>query len=201
MAGIDNLKNRIMKDSSSEADEILKASKEKAAKIIEDGKLKAQSIIEGSKKKAGLDGASEYERIITKARLDARNEMILAKQEAINGVFDKARDYIISMDSAEYSDFIEKLILSNIETGNEEIIFSESDLQKLDTRLVERVNKKLDDQGRVGGLKLSSEKRNIGPGFILKNGRVETNCTIELQLKLLRESIESEIANIIFGDI
>lgn len=201
MAGIDNLKNRLIKDSQAEADAIFKESKEKAERIIEDGKVKSKKLIEDSRFKAEKEAASEYERIITKARLDSRNEMITARQEAIDNIFDKAKDYIVSMDSADYTNFIEKLILNNIDMGNEEIIFSESDLKKLDKELLDRVNKKLCEQGKTGDIKISSEKRNIGPGFILKNGRIEINCTIELQLKLLRENIEGEIASIIFEDI
>lgn len=200
MAGIDNLKDRIIIDSQAEADVVLKDSREKAEKVIDDGKIKAKELIEDGKIKAEKEAAAEYERIITKARLDSRNEMISARQEIIDRIFEKAKEHILSMDTAEYNSFIEKLIINNIETGNEEIIFSENDQQKLDTGFLDRLNKKLCEQGRNGALKLSTEKRNIGPGFILKNGRVEINCTIELQLKLLRDTIESEIANIIFQD-
>jgi len=47
-------------------------------------------------------------------------------------------------------------------------------------------------------LTLSEETREIAGGVILKNGNVEINCAFETQLRLLRESMASEVAAILF---
>jgi V/A-type H+-transporting ATPase subunit E len=60
------------------------------------------------------------------------------------------------------------------------------------------VNSKLNSQGKKGMVKISSETRNIRTGFVLKRGGLEINCSIESQIRILRDSLEGEIANLLF---
>lgn len=199
MAGIDNLKARLLEDDKQAAQAIEKEALKKADEIIESSKRKAEDIIKLMAEKAQRDGKDKKDRILSRAELNARNELLAAKQEAVEKVLSSACGKIKKMGKDEYSLFMERMLLSNVETGDEEIIFDENDISRIDTALVERVNNILKEQGRRDNITISSERRGIGNGFILKRGEVEINCSIDALIKSLREELEGEIASILFN--
>jgi V/A-type H+-transporting ATPase subunit E len=150
------------------------------------------------KARAEKDGKDKKDRMVSRAKLDARNDMLSAKQETIEKVLNLTVDRITQMNDSEYGEFIEKLLLNSVETGEEEIIFSERDKSRIQPSLITIVNSKLNSQGKKGMVKISSETRNIRTGFVLKRGGLEINCSIESQIRILRDSLEGEIANLLF---
>jgi V/A-type H+-transporting ATPase subunit E len=198
MAGIENLKNRILKDDSEKAREIEGAAAIKAEGVIADSKNKAAELFEDIKIKAEKDGIDKRERIISRAQLDARNIVLEAKQNSIDNVLNLAAQKIKTMNKQEYSLFLEKFLLNSVESGKEEVIFSAKDRDRFDSDLIETVNMKLKGMGRTGELKLSTEYSNISSGFILKSGGLEINCSIESQIRILRDELEGEIAALLF---
>ncbi|KPU44207.1 V-type proton ATPase subunit E [Oxobacter pfennigii] len=200
MAGIDNLKKRILRDDEIEAEKILKEAEDKAKQILEESKIKAESAINEAKAKAQKNGEDSKDRIIARARLDGRNNVLSAKQELIDKIFTLAEEKINSMDKKDYSVFIEELLINSVETGDEEVILSDNDKDRLDPGLVAMVNQKLTSQNKNWMLKISDEKRNIKSGFLLKNKGIEVNCSVESLIRSLRESLEGEIAGLLFED-
>lgn len=192
------LKNRIIKEEEENAKQILEDASLKAQKKLEESKKIAEDLIKKALTKAKEDGAARKEAIISRARMDARNAVLLAKQACIDKVFEMVWDRIYNMERDEYTTFIEKLLLNNIEYGDEEVIFADRDKTRIDPGTVAKINDILISQNKKGALRLSSESRNIKSGFLLKCGNVEVNCTIESQLKVLRERMEGEIGRILF---
>ena len=198
MAGIENLKNRIIKDNEDRAREIENDARAKAEDIISQAKNKADEIMNNMKSKAEHDGKERKERLMSRSQLDSRNEVLFAKQEAIDKVLDNVVNRINQMDDKDYFDFIEKVLLSSVETGEEEIVFSEKDKSRIQPSFITVVNDKLNAIGKKGLVKISKETRDIGSGFILIHGGLEINCSIESQIRLLRDSLEGDIANLLF---
>lgn len=198
MAVIDNLKNRLLNDDRAKATEIEKEAKAKADEILNAAKNKAEAIFEEMKAKAEKDGKERKERLIARAQLEARNQLLASKQEAIDKVLEAAKNKLENMSSEDYSNFIECILLNNIETGDEEVIFSQKDKARVKPDVVENVNRKLASNGKKGQVKLIDEVRNIQSGFILKKGGLEINCSIDSQIRILRDSLEGEIANLLF---
>ncbi|EYE88353.1 hypothetical protein Q428_08575 [Fervidicella metallireducens AeB] len=198
MAVIDNLKNRLLNDDRAKANEIEKEAKTKADEILNAAKNKAETIFEEMKAKAEKDGKERKERLIARAQLEARNQLLSSKQEAIDKVLEAAKNKLENMSSEDYSSFIECMLLNNIETGDEEVILSQKDKARINPDVVENVNRKLVSNGKKGQIKLVDEVRNIQSGFILKKGGLEINCSIDSQIRILRDSLEGEIANLLF---
>ncbi len=198
MAVIENLKNRIIKDNEDRAKQIENEAIAKAEDIISQAKNKADEIMNNMKSKAERDGLERKERLMSRSQLDSRNEVLFAKQEAIDKVLDNVVGRINQMDDKDYFDFIEKVLLSSVESGEEEIIFSEKDMGRIQPSFITVVNDKLNAMGKKGLIKISEEARNIGPGFILVHGGLEINCSIESQIRLLRDSLEGDLANLLF---
>ncbi|QCX33010.1 hypothetical protein FDN13_04390 [Caloramator sp. E03] len=199
MAGVDNLKNRLLEDDRKRAAEIENDAKSKADEVINAAKLKADEILEDIKQRAEKDGREKKDRLIARAQLDARNLILSAKQQVIDKVFSLVIERVSSMNNDEYANFIKKLLINNVETGDEEVIFSSKDKERINTNIIDEVNAELKRQGKNGNLKLSSEVRNILSGFILKKGGLEINCSIDSQIRAFRENLEGEIATLLFS--
>lgn len=198
MAGVDKLKERILNDNKKLADEIINDANLKAQEVINAAKQRAEELLKDSEARAQRDGKDKKDRILARTQLEARNSILKAKQEAIDKVLDKTIEKIKAMTNEEYTEFIEKLLLNVVETGDEDVIFSINDRLRVKPDLIDRVNKKLESMGKKGLLRISSDERDISSGFVLKRGGLEINSSIEAQIRIMRDSLESEIANLLF---
>ena len=192
-------------------DDILKKIKadaeEAARKIVAEGQAAADVVASEARERTDVQkkklraraeqrAHEERNRITTLARLAARRELLVEKQALIDRVFDEAEERIAAMKQAEYREFIGGFLKNTVESGEEEVLIGEGE-RRLDQAFLDSVSKEL---GLGGGLKLSSERRPISGGFILRSGRVETNCSLSTILRDAREKLETEVAAILFGE-
>ena len=80
--------------------------------------------------------------------------------------------------------------------GTEALIFSAADRARLGKAVVVAANQKLGDKGQ---LTLSQETRPMQGGFILSDGVVEVNCTFETLVRLQRNTLSTQVADVLFG--
>jgi|WetSurMetagenome_2_1015567.scaffolds.fasta_scaffold468586_2 V/A-type H+/Na+-transporting ATPase subunit E len=174
--------------------------------ILAEAKREADAVLERAREKAAAERArlrarakqrsdEERNRIVTLAKLSARRELLNEKQGLIDRVFDETRKSIIAMPADEYGRFIRSFLKRSVETGDEEVIVGEGE-RRIDQKLLDDVSR---ERGTPGGLKLSSERRRIDGGFILRRGRTETNCALDTILRDARERLETDVAGILFG--
>lgn len=192
-------------------DDILKKIKadaeEAARKIVAEGQAAADVVASEARARTDVQkkalraraeqrAQEERNRITTLARLAARRELLDEKQALIDRVFDEAGERIAAMKQAEYRELIGGFLKNTVESGDEEVLIGEGE-RRLDQAFLDSVSKEL---GLGGGLRLSSERRPISAGFILRSGRVETNCSLSTILRDAREKLETEVAAILFGE-
>ena len=192
-------------------DDILKKIKtdgeEVARKIVAEGQAAADAVAREARTRADVQkkelraraeqrAQEERNRITTLARLAARRELLDEKQALLDRVFDEAGKRIAEMEQGEYREFITGLLRSTVESGDEEVLIGKQE-SRLDQAFLNSVSKEL---GLGGGLKRASERRQIMAGFILRSGRVETNCALSTILRDAREKLETEVAAILFGE-
>jgi len=191
-------------------DDILKKIKadaeEVARKIVAEGQAAADAVAEEARTRANVQkkalrakaeqrAQEERNRITTLARLAARRELLDEKQALIDRVFHEAGSRLAEMEQGEYREFIMRLLKNTVESGDEEVLIGKQE-SRLDQAFLNSVSKEL---GLGGGLKLASERRTMSAGFILRSGRVETNCALSMILRDAREKLETEVAAILFG--
>jgi V/A-type H+-transporting ATPase subunit E len=82
-----------------------------------------------------------------------------------------------------------------VESGDEEVLIGEGE-KRIDQAFLDSVSKEI---GKGEGLKLADERRPIQGGFVLRSGRVETNCALKTVLREAREQLETDVAAILFG--
>lgn len=197
MTGIDSLKERLLNEDRKKASEIELEAKKKAEEIISSANIKAQQILDDIKQKSEKDGKDKRDRLIARAELDSRNTILQAKQEAIDYILKTTLDRINSMSKKEYSELIKRMIINNVHIGDEEVVLSIKDKDRI-TIDIDQINKELVSKGKRGLLRINSDYANISSGFILRKSGLEINCTFESLIRGLRDELEADIASVVF---
>jgi len=192
---VEDILSRIMADADEAGRGILAEAKREADAVLSRAREKAETERARLRARAKQRSEEERNRIVTLAKLSARRDLLTEKQGLIDRVFEETRKRIVAMPADEYGSFIKGLLKRTIETGEEEVIVGEVE-RRIDQQLLDDVSREL---GKPGGLKLSSDRRPIDGGFILRRGRMETNCALDTIIRDARERLETDVAGILFG--
>jgi V/A-type H+-transporting ATPase subunit E len=196
---IKDINNKIISDARFQAEKIITQAEDNATNIVKKGEKEADNsgslILYKNKQEASL----KKSKILTEAILEAKKTILLEKQKIIEDIFNKALEIILKLNDKEYHDFIRKLILDNIEIGDETVFIGSSDKRKISESFIEDINKELKSEGEKGALKLSTSYLPIKGGVIIGSSKIRKNISLELLLKDVREESEMQISNILFN--
>ena len=102
------------------------------------------------------------------------------------------------------SSLLAKLAVAASRTGREQVIFSQKDRSRYGKQAVTMANDMLAKKAgpraaeSAGMLTLAEESRPMAGGLILRDGRVETNCSFEVLIHLQRDALSAEVARVLF---
>jgi len=195
---IKDINNKIISDAKIQAERIIAQAEDNANNIIKKGEKEADNIKNIILYKNNQEASLKKSKILTEAKLEAKKTILLEKQKIIEDVFDKALESILKLSDKDYHYFIKKLILDNIEIGDETIFIGSSDQRKISESFIEDINKELKSKGEKGELKLSTSYLPIKGGVIIGSGKIRKNISLELLLKDVREESEMQISKILF---
>jgi V/A-type H+-transporting ATPase subunit E len=190
---VEDILKRIKADAEEAARQILAEGQGDADRVTGEARARIESQRERMRAKARQRADEEKNRVITLARLSGRRELLNEKQRLIDQVFEETRRSIVEMGADDYRQLIARLLMDVGEGGEVIVDVNET---RIDQGVLDAVAGEL---GAPGSLKLSSERREIGGGFILRSGRTETNCALGTILRDARERLETEVASILFG--
>jgi V/A-type H+-transporting ATPase subunit E len=193
---VDDILKKIKADAEEAARRIVAEGTEAAGKVESEGHERADALRRELLSRAEQHAQEERNRITTLARLSARRELLNEKQALVDRVFSEAAARISEMGKKDYRGFILSFLKSTVETGDEEVLIGK-DESRIDQAFLDSASKEL---GKGKGLKLSDERLPIDGGFVLRSGRVETNCALSTILRDAREKLETEVAAILFED-
>jgi len=192
---VDDILKRIKADAEDAARKIVSEGQEAADAVSREALARVEVQKKELRARAEQRAQEDKNRITTLARLAARRELLNEKQAFIDRVFDEAGSRISGMETGEYRKFVASFLKSTVESGSEEVLIGEKET-RIDQAFLDSMSR---EAGWSGGLKLAGERRAIKGGFILRDGRVETNCALETILRDARERLETEVASILFG--
>ncbi|MGB6371321.1 MAG: V-type ATP synthase subunit E [Atribacterota bacterium] len=195
---IKDINNKIISDAKIQAERIIAQTEDNANNIIKKGEKEADNIKNIILYKNNQEASLKKSKILTEAKLEAKKTILLEKQKIIEDVFGKALESILKLSDKDYHCFIKKLILDNIEIGDETIFIGSSDQRKISESFIEDINKELKSKGEKGELKLSTSYLPIKGGVIIGSGKIRKNISLELLLKDVREESEMQISKILF---
>lgn len=198
MKGLEAIKKQIIEDARAESDKQLdqarqRAAERRAVRLAAQAKTLAELRARNSE-----EAAMRKERMLTAARLDARKKLLSVKQEMIGKAFVSAEDKIRRLPAEEYRTFMADVVARYSETGNEEVTVSGRDLEVLDHEFIRLANQRLQAAGKTGALKLSERSGDFDGGLVMIGRNSEINCTLKALVRQVRQSLESEVAQILF---
>ena len=177
MQGMDAIKDKIISDAKSEAAEIVAEAKKKAEAIIAVGEKETDEYIRAhvGDKDDMYVSLIQRRRVVTE--LECRKLRLREKRKALDGVFSAAYDKLKGMSDDRYRKLISAILKMHAEEGDK-IIISKNDKAVLKDIGAEATG-------------------NFEKGVILSGVNYDKNLTLESELNLLKDELETEIGKLI----
>ena len=186
---IESITKRISDEAQAFADVVLNDAESKKKDILGDARESADKVLADAKERAEKDSKILVERRESVAGLESRKMQLQAKQEVIAESFDAALEKLLGMNEEDYLGFITGQ-LKHFEGQSGDVMLNTADKDKYGAKLAKLVEKT--------GLKVAEEAAKIKGGFILKQGDITINCSIEKLLEDKKEELMSSIAQKLF---
>ena len=205
MNGIEKITGQIDADVQKEIGAALDQARAQAKEIEARYESQAQTQGEAIRRKGEQDAALRRERLVDVARLEARKTLLAAKQDLVGQAFDLALKKLLELPDQEYIALLAKLAVAASRTGREQVILSQKDRSRYGKQAVTMANDMLAKKAgpraaeSAGMLTLAGESRPMAGGLILRDGRVETNCSFEVLIHLQRDALSAEVARALFA--
>jgi V/A-type H+-transporting ATPase subunit E len=197
---LEKILSRINSDAQREADSIIDRANSNAKDVIRKAEEEAKILQEDLLKRAEAEAAQRKERILAMAVLDFRKRILDEKQRAIDAVFQAAIETLCQLDDDEYRALMKRMLLSGVQTGEEEIILSQRDKTRLTQSFLDELNEELQNNGKKGSLTISQEIREMSGGFVLRRTDIELNSSFESLFESSRDELESEVGRLLFEE-
>ena len=227
MDGIEKITAKINADMDQEIAQLKAQAQQQSDAILSDARAQAQRQSEDILTKGRKAAGERLERLESAAKMETRKLKLAAKQEVLGEAFDLALQKLCSLPDEEYIALLTSLAVKASTSGREKLIFSQKDRSRIGKQVVVAANEAMVKErapelpssvtdskvgaflGKVvnnttaivtgtGLLTLSEETRNIKGGFIMVDGDIEINCTFETLVRLQREAMEKEVAQVLF---
>jgi len=195
---IKNIKDKIIEDALHEKEKIIKEANENIKKIRNNNQEKLNSIENNILEQYEQEAELKEKNIITEARLEANKEILFEKQAIIEEIFKEAENKIEKLDNKKYAVFMEKLILENVENGDETLYIGDNERKEINQNFINDINEKLKSKGKKGSLKLSKKSMPIKGGIIIGTNEIRKNASIEVILDKIKEDIETKLNQFLF---
>lgn len=179
---------RIKEEANKERDKIIKKTKEEADKV-------KKSILHQFESQA----KDEKRKLVIKARSDERKKLLMIKRKLMDEAFRQAEQKLNSLEKGEYLSLIKKSLLSNIDSGEDEIIVSPRDEEWMEGNFIKDLRRSLKEAGTTEEVRLSPKLEAQERGFILKKKEMQINCTFSSLFLSLRDELEMEVARRLFS--
>lgn len=205
MNGIEKITGQIDADVQKEIDAALDQARAQAQEIQTRYASQAEAQAEAIRRKGEQDAALRQERLVDVAKLEARKTLLAAKQDMVGQAFDLALKKLLELPDQEYIALLAKLAVAASRTGREQVIFSQKDRSRYGKQAVTMANDMLAKKAgpraaeSAGMLTLAEESRPMAGGLILRDSRVETNCSFEVLIHLQRDALSAEVARALFA--
>lgn len=228
MNGIEKITQMIQSEAQTEIDGVLSAAREEAARITARYQAQAQAETAELTAKNEKAAAEREERLVSVAQMEARKVTLAAKQEMVEKAYVLALEKLCALPDDRYTEILASLLVQASSTGREEVILSAEDRKRVGKAVVAKANEILAQaaapelpkeltESKVGAvinkvaanvsaiakgtamLTLSEETRPMRGGFILKDQKVEVNCTFDTLVRLQKAETAGAVAKKLFA--
>ncbi|KUK13355.1 MAG: hypothetical protein H5T91_05395 [Synergistetes bacterium] len=191
---LDKIKQKILEDAKREAEKIIKDAEGKKDKILKDAKARAEEIVTKAKLQYDELKKREIENKRILAELEVGKQLLAARRKILDEVFDELRSRLEKLGKEDYCAFFERLLKKSVETGKEEVVLGKEE-KFLDGDFFQEINKK---QG--WNLRVSKHRGGFRRGFILSQGDIEVNLSIDAIIRDVKEKWEDIVVRKLFTE-
>ena len=196
MKGIEKITARIASDAENESALIREAAEKRIAEIRAEYEKKANDAYE-EHLRTGLRDAEQYaSRIERTAQLETKKAALAVKQEMVSEAFKLAEEKLTSMPEQQYIEFLTRKACEAGFKGDAELVMNENDRAAVGQKVADAVNAAVSE----GKVTLADDTKEMLGGFILRQGSVEVNCTVDIMLELIRGEAAAQVAGILFEE-
>ena len=182
---------KIIEDASLRAQKSIDEANAQASALVQEAEKQANEQIQSAIDVAKEDGEKLIERRNTIARLDAKKQILVAKQALINQVFDRATALLEGMNKQDYLALLVKQIEKYAESGDKILLSVKAPLSK----------EELEQSPVCQKLGLLVEKQgNFSGGIIIVGAKKDMDLTFTSIVKSQQEELAGEIARKLFGE-
>lgn len=196
---LEDITSKIAAKANREAERIL----DEVRRECEELRTEAQSGIEkrtaAALERATAEAASAEERLVAAAELDAKKRELTARQEAITAVLDKAIEALAEADEVTYVALLQTMLRQASFDGEADLFVSKKDYGLVQRNLA-TLQGAIDQAGSSLKLKLSQEPRELGGGFVLRQGKIEFNASPSSIKRSREEELRAAASEILFAD-
>jgi len=196
---IKDINEKIVSNAKIQANKIIAEAEDNANNIIKKSEKEADNVKKVILYKINQEASLKRNKILTEANLEAKKTILLEKQKIMEDVFDKALESIAKLNSKDYLNFIKKMILDNIESGDETIFTGSLDKDKISKDFIKEINKELKVKDKMGELRLSTSYLPIKGGVVIGSDKIRKNISLEFLLTKIREELEIQISKDLFN--
>ncbi len=140
MNGIEKITARIETDTKAEVGRILREAEEKAAGLRTEYQGKADAEAKAAAE-AGREAARrQAERLESAARMEAKKQMLAAKQACLDEAFNRAKKQLLKLPDDQYADLLARMAVRAAKTGREEILLNAKDRKRVGEQVTAKAN-------------------------------------------------------------
>lgn len=195
---LSRITDKIISDANDKAGEILAEARLQAGEILNKARLEAEEYNAEINSQAQIDSQSLRTRIESDFNMKKRSRILIAKQELICEVYDKAMEYLLGMNDVKYlhmlTDFVVKSAPSIGKESIVELILCDKDADKGE-KLIAACKNALPEYNII----ISSDSVNKKGGLIIKSKDIMLNYTFEAIIDIVKKNCDIEVSKILFS--
>ena len=192
MNGIENIIKRIDEDTEKRVSAIIESANAKALEVAAEYAEKCKEVKADGDARAKKAADEKLTRICGANDLEVRKSILAKKQALISDAFEAAVEKLSKLSDSEKAETLAGIALRAAAGGKGEIILSPAERASIGEKILEKT-------AENKNITLSEETRDIGSGFILRDGAAEVDCTFRTLVMQLRDSLSREVADVLFG--
>lgn len=196
MNDLSKLLHKLEADATQKQEQILAKGRAAAEQITADYEAQANAIEQEILADADIkiDGLSR--RTQSQRDIALRNSNLTARRTLLERAFTEAVGAVCAYDLEKLLDTFTQLACEG-QSEDAVIILNQTDAKRLGARLIKRINAK--QQAKNLTVTLSDEYHQMQGGFILRQGDIDLNCTVEVLVQNAIPDLEAEVASVLFS--
>ncbi|MBQ7262515.1 MAG: V-type ATP synthase subunit E [Synergistaceae bacterium] len=188
-----DIKAKISADSQAQVRAIEAENDAKIRKIAQDVDAETKAVQGSYAERLKKEEPEVQRRREIVAELDAKRIDLGTRRRLVDEAFAASLQQLCSLPPDLYAGFASKLMEKAVVTGHETVMVGQGE-KSLDQRWLDGYN-----ASHQTSLSLSAERLPIAGGFVLRDDRIDTNCSWEMLIEDVRADIEPEVVKKLFS--